>query len=163
MNEEKILKVSLEVPEGCNIILGHSHFIKSAEDIYEALVNSSPLIKFGLGFCEASQDRLVRGEGNDDDLKKWAVQKALEIGAGHIFLIIMSGGYPINVMLALKSVPEICTIYCATANPVQVLIVETELGRGIIGVVDGFSPVGIEKEEDVKKRRKLLRGIGYKL
>ncbi len=160
---EKTLKVSIEIPEGYNIILGHTHFIKSVEDIYEAMVNSSASIKFGIGFCEASQDRLVRGEGNDDDLKEWAMQKALKIGAGHTFLIVMKGGYPINVMNLLKSVPEICTIHCATANPLQVLMVKTEQGRGIIGVVDGFSPVGMEKEDDVKKRKKLLRDIGYKL
>lgn len=163
MSEEKFIRIQIEVPEDCNVILGHSHFIKTAEDLYEALVNSSSSIKFGIGFCEASQDRLVRGEGNDDDLKSWAMQKALEIGAGHSFLIAMKGGYPINVMNLLKSVPEVCTIYCATANPLQVLVMETEQGRGIIGVVDGFSPVGLEKNGDAKKRKKLLRAIGYKL
>jgi len=163
MSDERILKIPIEVPDDCNMILGQGHFIKTAEDLYEALMSSSPSINFGLGFCEASQDRLVRGEGNDLALKEWAMQRALEIGAGHTFLIALRGGFPINTMLALKSIPEICAIHCATANPVQVLVVETDQGRGVIGVVDGFSPVGIEKEGDVRKRRKLLRDMGYKL
>lgn len=145
-----------------NIILGMSHFIKTVEDIYEIMVNSSPSIKFGLGFCEASQDRLVRSDGNDAALVEKAEKYAFDIGAGHSFVIVMTGGFPINVLPALKDCREVCRIFCATANPVEVLIAETELGRGIMGVVDGFAPTGIESEEHRRERVEFLRKIGYK-
>lgn len=161
MVEIKVVKVS--VPEGCNVIIGMSHFIKTVEDFHEALVNSVPNIKFGLAFCEASQDRLIRHSGNDEELRKLATEKALEIGAGHSFLIFIKNAYPINVLRALKSTPELVTIYCATANPVEVLVAETEQGRSIIGVVDGYSPKGIEDEDKIKERKEFLRKIGYKL
>jgi adenosine/AMP kinase len=156
--------VKIDVPEGCNIILGHSHFIKTVEDLHEALVNSVPGIKFGLAFCEASGDCLVRSSGTDEELKKKAEQNALKIGAGHSFIIILGKGfYPLNVLNSVKNVPEVCRIFCATANPVQVITMETSQGRGIIGVVDGSKLKGIETEEDVEKRKEFLRKIGYKL
>ncbi len=159
----KIEVVKIEVPEGTNVIIGQSHFIKTTEDIYEALVTSVPNIKFGFAFCEASGDRLVRVEGNDEELKKLASEMALKIGAGHSFIIYLKNAWPINVLNALKNVSEVTTIYCATANPVQVIVAETDQGRAILGVVDGFKPVGVEKEEDIRKRREFLRKIGYKL
>jgi len=156
--------VKLEFPEGCNVILGYSHFIKTVEDVHEALVNSVPGIKFGLAFCEASSDCLVRSSGTDEELKEIAEKNALQIGAGHSFIIILGKGfYPINVLGAIKNVPEVCSILCATANPVQVIIMETSQGRAILGVVDGFRPKGVETEEDVKKRKELIRKFGYKL
>jgi adenosine/AMP kinase len=163
MNAElRFQVVEIRAPEGCNLILGQSHFIKTVEDIYEALVNSSPRIRFGLAFCESSGPCLVRHEGNDEELRRLAYEKALEIGAGHCFLIFIREAYPINVLNSLKHVPEVCGIYCATANPVQVILVETEQGRGIIGVVDGYRSKGVEKEEDIEERRRFLRRIGYK-
>lgn len=159
----KLEIVKVEIPEGVSVIIGQSHFIKTTEDIYEALVSSVPNIRFGLGFCEASGDRLVRVEGNDDELKRLAANTALKIGAGHSFILFIKNAWPINVLNALKHVCEITTIYCATSNPVQVIIGETDQGRAILGVVDGFKPVGVEKEEDIKKRRDFLRKIGYKL
>jgi adenosine/AMP kinase len=156
-------KIKLDVPEGCNIILGMSHFIKTVEDVYEALVASVPDIKFGLGFCESSGPCLVRHTGTMEELEKWAAEKAYEIGAGHSFIIILKGAYPINVLNTLKMIQEICTIYCATANPVEIIIMETDQGRGIIGVVDGFKSKGIEDEEGIKDRKEFLRKIGYKL
>lgn len=158
--EFKIVKV--DVPEGCNIIIGRSHFIKTVEDIYEALVNTVPQMKFGVGFVESSGDCLIRHEGNDEELRKLACEAAFKIGAGHSFIIFIKNAYPINVLQRLKNVPEVCDIICATANPVEVLIVETEQGRGIIGVVDGFKARGIENEEKIKERREFLRRIGYK-
>ncbi len=152
----------IEIAEGENIILGMSHFIKTVEDIYEVMVNSSPTLKFGIGFCEASQDRLVRSDGNDPALTAKAEKTAFDIGAGHSFIIFLRDGFPINVLPALKDCREVCRIFCATANPVEVLVAETELGRGIIGVVDGQSPVGIEDEEHKKERIDFLRKIGYK-
>jgi len=145
-----------------NIILGMSHFIKTVEDIYEIMVNSSPSIKFGLGFCEASQDRLVRSDGNDKGLIEKAEKYAFDIGAGHSFIIVMTDGYPINVLPALKDCREVCRIFCATANPLEVLIGETEQGRGILGVVDGLSPTGIESDKHKKERIDFLQKIGYK-
>jgi adenosine/AMP kinase len=139
-----------------------SHFIKTVEDLYEAMVNSVPTARFGIGFCEASQDRLVRVEGNDEELKNLAAKNTLAIGAGHSFLIIMKEAFPINVLSHIKQCPEVCRIFCATANPIEVLVVETEQGRGIVGVVDGSSPVGIETDEDITKRKSFLREIGYK-
>jgi uncharacterized protein len=154
--------VGVKVPENLNVVIGQSHFIKSTEDIYEALVNSVLGIKFGLAFCESSGPRLIRNEGTKDDLKDLATKAALEIGAGHSFVLYLEGAYPINVLNALKSVPEICNIYCATANPVQVIVAESEQGRGILGVIDGSSPLGVESESDVESRRAFLRKIGYK-
>jgi adenosine/AMP kinase len=154
--------VRIEKPSEVNVIIGQAHFIKTAEDLYEALVSSCPGIRFGLAFCEASGDRLVRAEGNDDSLKAAAVRNAQRIGAGHSFIVLMADAYPINVMRAVKDVPEVCTIFCATANEVEVLVAETELGRGIMGVVDGQTPLGVENDEHVKSRRELLRRFGYK-
>lgn len=161
MLEFKVVKV--EPPKDCNIILGMAHFIKTAEDLYEALVNAAPTIKFGLGFCESSGPCLVRHEGNDEELRALAKQKAFEIACGHSFLIYLKNAYPINVLDKIKKVPEVCTIYAATANPLEVLIAETSQGRGIIGVVDGSKSKGIETDQDIKERRDFLRKIGYKL
>ncbi|MBS7659838.1 MAG: adenosine-specific kinase [Candidatus Bathyarchaeia archaeon] len=155
--------VKIDVPEGCNVILGSAHFIKTVEDLYEALVNSVPGIKFGIGFCEASGPCLVRHEGNDEALRRLAAEKAFELSCGHSFIIYIKGAYPINVLDKIRNVPEVCTIHAATANPIEVVIVETDQGRGIIGVIDGFKSKGIETEQDIKSRREFLRKIGYKL
>jgi adenosine/AMP kinase len=157
----KVVKVS--VPEGCNIILGQSHFIKTVEDLYEALVNSVPGIKFGIGFVESSGKCLVRHDGNDGELRKLAAETALSLGAGHAFVIFIKNAYPINVLRSIREVPEVCRIYCATANPVEVILAETEQGRAILGVVDGFKPKGIEGDEEIIWRKEFLRKIGYKL
>ena len=157
-----ILLVQIEVPEGTNVILGQTHFIKSAEDIYESLVSSVPGIQFGLAFCEASGPRLVRCEGTSEDLTKLAAKNALQVGAGHSFIVYIRGAFPINVLNPLKSISEVCQIFCATANPVQVVVAESEQGRGILGVIDGSSPLGVEIDEDVEVRRSFLRKIGYK-
>ncbi len=155
--------VQLDKPEMLNLILGQSHFIKTVEDIHEALVGTVPGIKFGLAFCEASGPALVRASGTDDDLIQLAKQNALALSAGHSFIIFLGEGfYPINVLNAVKRVPEVCRIYCATANPVEVIVADTELGRGILGVVDGLKTKGIETEEDVTERKDFLRMIGYK-
>ena len=154
--------VEITVPEEANIILGQSHFIKTVEDVYEALVSSASGIKFGVGFCEASGKCLVRFDGNDEELKKMAADNAMKLGCGHSFNIVMKGAYPINVLTQLKSVPEVCTIFAATANPIQVIIAETEQGRGILGVIDGNKPKGIEDLEDIKWRKDFLKMIGYK-
>jgi adenosine/AMP kinase len=159
--ELKLIKIS--IPEGCNVIIGQTHFIKTAEDLFEALVDSVPNIKFGLAFCEASGPCLVRHEGTDDNLRKLAKEKALEIGAGHVFVIYLQGAYPINVLNSIKVVPEVCNIFCATANPVEIIVAESEQGRGILGVIDGYSPKGIEGEKDIQNRKEFLRKIGYKL
>jgi uncharacterized protein len=159
----EIKSVKIAVPDGCNLVLGQTHFIKTAEDLFEALVNSVPGVKFGLAFCEASGPCLVRHEGTDENLRRMAKEKALEIGAGHVFLIYLQGAYPINVLNAIKNVPEVCNIFCATANPVEVIISESEQGRGVVGVIDGFSPKGIEDEKDARDRKDFLRKIGYKL
>ncbi len=159
----EIKTVRVEIPEGCNLILGQSHFIKTVEDLYEAMVNSTPNIKFGIAFCESSGACLVRHAGNDEELEKIAAENVLKIGAGHCFLVFLKNAFPINVLNTVKSVPEVCSIYCATANPVEVVVVETEQGRGILGVVDGFKPKGIEQERDIEERKKFLRKIGYKL
>ncbi len=155
--------VQLNYPEEVNIILGQTHFIKTAEDLYEILVTSVPGIKFGLAFNEASGPCLVRAEGNDDKLKSLAISNIKEIGAGHAFIILIENAFPINVLNAIKQCPEVCHIFCATANPIEVVVAETEQGRGILGVIDGFLPKGVEKEEDIEKRRKFLRTINYKL
>jgi uncharacterized protein len=155
--------VPIERPEGLNVIVGHAHFIKTVEDIHEALVGTSPHLRFGLAFCEASGPCLVRRSGNDEELIGLATRAAEAVAAGHTFVVFLREGYPINVLNQLKAVPEVCTIHCATANPVEVLVAETELGRGVIGVVDGYVPAGVETEDDVASRKRLLREIGYKL
>jgi hypothetical protein len=155
--------VKLEAPEECNLILGQSHFIKTVEDLYEAVMNTVPQAKFGLAFGEASGDCLVRTAGNDRELEKLAGRKILEMACGHSFLIFLKDAFPLNITQRLKSVPEVVNLFCATANPVQVLIVETDQGRGIIGVVDGYKPVRIENEEEIAWRTKFIRDIGYKL
>ena len=154
--------VKIETPKECNAILGMAHFIKTVEDIYEAMVNSVPNIKFGLAFCESSGECLIRVEGTDEELKKAAAENMLKLGCGHSFIVFLRGAYPINVLNALKNVPEVCTIYAATANPLEVIIAETEQGRGILGVIDGLKPKGIEDEKGVKWRREILRKFGYK-
>jgi len=159
--ETKIVKI--KVPEKINLILGQSHFLKSVEDIHEALVNSVPSIKFGLAFCESSGSCLVRHSGNDEELEKLAAEKAFELACGHCFLVIMREAYPINVLNAIKQVPEVCSIYCATANSIEVIIAETEQGRGILGVIDGLKSKGIEGAKEVAERKEFLRKIGYKL
>ena len=161
MLELKTVKV--DVPEGVNIILGMAHFIKTAEDLHEALVNAVPNIKFGIGFCESSGPCLVRHEGNDDELRQLAAKKAFDISCGHSFIIFLRNAYPINVLDKVKNVPEVCTILSATANPIEVIVAQTDQGRGIIGVVDGFTSKGIETAVDIEKRREFLRKIGYKL
>ncbi len=154
--------VDIENPDELNLILGHSHFIKTVEDIHEAMVNTVPGAKFGLAFCEASQDRLIRWSGTDEALIGLAQDNAKKIGAGHSFILFMRDCFPINVLRIIKQVPEVCRIFCATANPLQVIVAKTDLGRGIMGVVDGYSPLGIEKDDDIKKRKDFLRMIGYK-
>ena len=153
----------LEFPEGCNVIFGHSHFIKTVEDIYEIVVSSVPGAIFGLAFCEASQDRLVRVAGTDGEMIRVATENALKVGAGHSFIIVMKDMFPINILNALKGCQEVCRIYCATANPVQVIVAETDQGRGVMGVVDGSSPLGVESEKEISERKKFLRTIGYKV
>jgi adenosine/AMP kinase len=155
--------VKIEPPRDCNLVLGMAHFIKTVEDLYEALVNAVPNIKFGIGFCESSGPCLVRHEGNDEELRRLATEKAFEIACGHSFIIFIKNAYPINVLDRIKKVPETCTVYAATANPLEIIIAETEQGRGIIGVVDGLKSKGIETEEDAKARKEFLRKIGYKL
>ena len=160
----QMLTVTIDKPEATNFILGQSHFIKSVEDLHEAMVGTVPGIKFGLAFCEASGNRLVRRSGTDADLIELACQNAMAIAAGHCFVIFLGDGfYPVNVLNAIKAVPEVCRIFCATANPTQILVAETEQGRGILGVIDGFPPLAVENENDVQWRRDLLRAIGYKL
>jgi adenosine/AMP kinase len=155
--------IIIKPTEGVNVILGQTHFIKTAEDLYEALVNAVPNIKFGVAFCEASGPCLVRHEGNDAELRKAAAEKALELACGHSFIILMQNAYPINVLDKIKAVPEVCNIYAATANPLEVIIAETEQGRGIMGVIDGAKAKGIETETDIAQRKTFLRTIGYKL
>ena len=154
---------SLEIPEGCNVILGQSHFIKTVEDLYEIMVGSVPNATFGIAFCEASGHCLVRGEGNDEALKEVAVKNISRIGAGHTFLVVLKDAFPINVLNAVKSCQEVCTIFCATANAVQVILAQSEQGRGVLGVIDGTSPKGIEKEDGIAWRKDLLRKFKYKL
>jgi uncharacterized protein len=155
--------VPVDNPEELNLILGQSHFIKTVEDLHEALAGAVPGLRFGLAFCESSGPRLVRRSGNDDELVALAVRNALSIGAGHSFIVFLRDGFPVNVLNQIKSVPEVCRIYCATANPVQAIVAETAAGRGILGVVDGGSPLGVESEADVEARTRLLRELGYKL
>ena len=155
--------VEIENPNELNLILGQTHFIKTVEDLHEVLVTTVPGIKFGLAFCESSGPALIRRSGTDETLVDLAVKNAQSIGAGHTFIIFLDGSFPINVLPAIKAVPEVCHIICATANPVQVVVAETEQGRGILGVIDGVSPKGVEEDEDIKKRKEFLRTIGYKL
>jgi uncharacterized protein len=155
--------VAVHPASGVNVVIGQAHFIKTVDDLHEALVGVSPHLRFGIAFCEASGARLVRTSGNDDDLRKSAAAHARAIGAGHSFVILLRDGFPINVLNPIKAVPEVCTIICASANPVQVLVAVTEQGRGVVGVVDGQPPVDVETESDVAARRALLRDIGYKL
>ncbi len=160
----ELTTVQIEKPDAVNLILGQSHFIKTVEDLHEALVTSVPGIKFGLAFCESSGPALVRASGTDPALVELARQNALALGAGHCFIIFLGEGfYPVNVLNAVKAVPEVCHIFCATANPVEVIIAETEQGRGILGVIDGVKTKGVESEEDVAHRKNFLRAIGYKL
>lgn len=155
--------VRLEIPEGSNMIFGQSHFIKTVEDLYEILIGSCPGIKFGLAFCEASSQCLIRSEGNDQELMDACVRNAQGVGAGHTFFILLRAAFPINCLNAVKSCQEVCSIFCATANPVEALVVQSEQGRGVAGVIDGSSPRGVETEEDKKDRKELLRRFGYKL
>jgi uncharacterized protein len=155
--------VKIEKPDEINVIIGQSHFIKTVEDIYEVLVNAVPGILFGLAFCEASGACKVRIEGTSEEMKQLAARNALAIGAGHSFIIFLKNAYPVNVLNALKAVPEVCTIFCATANPLEVIVAENPAGRGIVGVIDGAKPKGIEDAQDISWRKALLRKIGYKL
>jgi adenosine/AMP kinase len=158
----QIEAIRMKIPEGANLILGQAHFIKTAEDLAEALVNTVPGIRYGLAFNEASGPRLVRVEANDDELRQAAIENALAIGAGHIFVILLRQAFPINVLQRIQSCPEVCRILCATANPLQVLVVTTDQGRGVVGVVDGASPLGVEGPEEIRRRREFVRQIGYK-
>jgi len=162
VGEFKTEIIELKPPEGCNIVFGITHFIKSVEDIYEAIVNTVPNAKFGLAFAEASGPCLIRHEGTDEELRKYAAENLLKIGCGHTFLIVMRDMYPINILQRLKTVPEVCTILAATANPVQVIVAETNQGRGVLAIIDGYRSKGIEGEEEIRERRSFLRKIGYK-
>ena len=167
MGDMELKTVKIEKPEDMNFILGQTHFIKSVEYLYEAMINSVPNAKFGIAFCEASGSCKIRIEGNDPDLKKLAEKNAANIGAGHTFIIFMKDCFPLNVLNSIKNIPEVCSIYCATANPTRVVIAESklgnEIGRGILGVIDGFIPKGVENKEEIVWRKKFLRDIGYKL
>ena len=155
--------VRIEKPDDMNFIMGHAHFIKTVEDLYEAIVQTNPAMKFGIAFCEASGPALVRFVGNDPTLIDLAQKNALALAAGHTFLIFMDHGFPVNILNTIKNVPEVCRIYCATANPTEVIVAKTEQGRGILGVVDGVKTAGVETEADIAKRKSFLRTIGYKL
>ena len=159
----ELATVPVEKPDEVNVILGQSHFVKTVEDVYETLAGSSPHLRFGLAFCESSGPCLVRRAGNDAELVELAVHNALAVGAGHSFVVLLREGFPVNVLNQVKAVPEVCSIFCATANPVQILVAVTDTGRGIAGVIDGEPPVGVENEQDVADRKDLLRAIGYKL
>lgn len=159
--EIKIIKINK--PDDVNIILAQAHFIKTVEDVYETMVTTASQIKFGIGFCESSGACLVRSEGNDAELKKLAEENALNIGAGHCLVICLRNGFPINILNALKNIPEVCSIYAATANPLEIIIAETETGRGILGVIDGARPKGLEAKDGIQWRKDFLRKIGYKL
>jgi len=158
-----LLTVPIDKPADLNFLLGHAHFIKTVEDLYEAVVQANPVMKFGIAFCEASGPCLVRSAGNDDTLVALAQKNAMALRAGHSFLIFIDKGFPVNILNAVKSVTEVCQVYCATANPTEVVLAETAQGRSILGVVDGFAPKGIETADDVKTRKEFLRNIGYKL
>jgi len=154
--------VRLEFPSDANIVVGQTHFIKTAEDMYEAVVNTVPGAKFGLAFNEASGPCLIRAEGNDDELKNVAIRNAQAIGAGHVFVLILRNAYPINLLNTVQNIPEVCTIFCATANPIEIIVAKSEQGRGVMGVIDGSSPKGVETANDVTTRKEFLRKIGYK-
>jgi hypothetical protein len=158
----EIVSVKLEIPEGANIIVGQTHFIKTVEDVYEIMVTSVPGAKFGIAFCEASGPCLIRADGNDEALIQSAIKNCQALAAGHTFTLIMRDAYPINVLNSIKQCPEVCSIYCATANPVEVLVAQSGQGCGILGVIDGFSPKGVETAPDKEKRKEFLRKIGYK-
>lgn len=154
--------VRADIPDGANVIIGQSHFIKTVEDIYEAIVTTNPQMRFGIAFNEASQDRLIRHDGNDEALRKCAIRNAEAIGAGHLFVIVMQDGFPITVLPRIREVQEVVRIFCATANPLEVMVVQTAQGRGVVGVVDGESPLGVENDEQIEARKGFLRKIGYK-
>jgi len=158
----ELKSVRMEFPEDANIIIGQTHFIKTAEDLYEVMVSAVPGAKFGLAFNEASGPCLVRAEGNDSELKALAIKNVKAIGAGHVFVIILKDAFPINVLNAIKNCSEVCSIFCATANPVEVIIAQTDLGRGVLGIIDGDSPKGVETDKDIQERKEFLRMIGYK-
>ena len=158
----ELKSIKITAPPDTNLILGQSHFIKTAEDLYETLISSAPGIKFGLAFCEASGKCLVRTDGNDEELIKAAQINAMELGCGHSFIVFMRNAFPINVLNSIKSLQEVCNIFCATSNPLEVIIAQTEEGRGILGVIDGEKPNGIESAKDKEERRSFLRTIGYK-
>lgn len=159
----QLLTIKIGKPDEINFILGHAHFIKTVEDLYEAIVQTNPAMKFGIAFCEASGPALVRWVGNDEEMIELAKSNASALRAGHTFMIFMKDGFPINILNVVKNVPEVCRVYCATANPTEVILAETEQGRGILGVIDGMKTKGIEGDEDIKWRKEFLRKIGYKL
>lgn len=159
----ELLSVRMEIPEGANLILGHSHFIKTAEDLYEVVVNTVPGAKFAVAFNEASGPCLIRVESNDDELRRAAVSNAQAIGAGHAFALLVRNAYPINLLSRIRDCFEVCSIFCATANPVEVIVAVTQQGRGVLGVVDGRSPTGVEGPDEAKRRHEFVRMIGYKL
>lgn len=159
----EIKTVRVDIPEGCNIILGQTHFIKTIEDLYEIIVTSVPRARFGVAFTEASGPCLIRKEGNDEELIAVCVKTLINLGAGHVFCIYLKDAFPINILNQIKNCPEVCKIFCATANPLEVIVASTEQGSGIIGVIDGFSPKGVETSEDKERRKDFLRKIGYKL
>ena len=158
----ELKSVRIEIPADANVIIGQSHFIKTVEDLYEVMIGTVPAAKFGIAFNEASGACLTRAEGNDESLRQAAVRNAQNLGCGHSFVIVLQNAYPINVLGQIRNVPEVCSIYCATANPVEIIVAESEQGRGVLGVIDGSSPKGVEKSEDVTWRHDLLRKIGYK-
>ncbi|OPX30521.1 MAG: hypothetical protein B1H08_01395 [Candidatus Omnitrophica bacterium 4484_171] len=160
--ELKLEVVKIKKPDDLNVIIGQAHFIKTVEDLYEVLIGSVPNIKFGLAFCESSGATLVRADGNDDELRKMAVNNALAVGAGHTFIIFIKNAFPINMLNQIKMVPEVCRIFCASANPLEVIVAQSAQGRGILGVIDGCPPKGVEKDEDIAWRKDFLRKIGYK-
>ncbi len=163
MAETVVLKtVRVAIPDGTNVIFGQSHFIKTVEDLYEALISASTSLKFGIAFCEASGKRLIRSDGNNPELIRQAEKSAQEVGCGHTFFIYMKDGFPVNILNRVKEIQEVCSIFCATANPLQVIVAESDLGRGVMGVIDGETPLGIETDADKKERIDFLRNIGYK-
>jgi adenosine/AMP kinase len=159
--ELKIIRI--DIPEGCNIIIGQTHFIKTAEDLYEGIATTVPKAKFGIAFAEASGPCLIRTEGNDTELINICIKNLQKLGSGHVFCILLKDAFPINVLNQIKNCPEVCRVFCATANPIEVVVAETSQGKGVLGVIDGFSPKGVEKAEDKAQRKEFLRKIGYKL
>jgi adenosine/AMP kinase len=158
----ELRNIRLSIPDNCNIIVGQSHFIKTTEDLYEVIVTGCPSAKFGIAFCEASGPCFIRLDGNDEELKNTAAENAMNMGAGHVFVVLLKDAFPINVLNAIKNCSEVCHVFCATANPLEVVVAETGQGRGVVGVIDGCSPKGIENESDVVVRKEFLRKIGYK-